>query len=542
MIAVLKLAKYSALALSVIAFAHCADSLDVANENEPPVEVLSTEAGLERLALGVWFFDDGQRIGDFTWLTQVGHSIMGDETYVPWGNFGWRWQNTTAAITYTSATGLVTATPPNSGPQGETLISFNDRANVDNNAFAFEWRAMYRANNTANLILANVATAEFSGDPATTAAAYNAWARFWKGWAYSRIGSMYADGLIIDEVGVTNDNYVPNSAIIDEANSQFEQALSALDATDAAAWDILIAAALPDNMAVENGSPSISDMRAMINTMKARNLLVNRRAFDIATETLPEITDADYQQILDLTANGVQQDGNWIQFRAADANGVFFPTIWPPWRVLNGWQFMSERLVQDFKEGDSRRDRNVARLESPTFNQRNRGIQFGTRWTFIAIENGGDYATTTEGLASIPMAGSWSENALMRAEALIRTGSIDDGLALIDAVRADQNAGLDAVADDGLDEAAAYQELRLERRIGLIFQGLQFYDARRWGVTVPIAQGGGREDAVVVINVDGDVDEEAIIDYDYLDYFGVPDDELDFNETDRAAVAPISPR
>ena len=524
---------------SALAFSQCADSLDVSNENEPPVEVLSSEAGLQRLALGIWFFDDGQRIGDFNWLTQTNHSIMGDETYVPWGNFTWRWQNQLTSIMYDN--GTQTWTPPQGLAQGPQLETFNDRGQVDNNAFAFEWRAMYRANNTANLILQSSEAATFANDPGATKASFDAWGRFWKGWAYSRIGSMYSSGLILDEFGETNSNYVSRTEIIDEATRQFDLALAALDATTDGAWSLLTTSAIPDYMRVENGNPSVADMKAMINTMKARNILVNRRAFDIATGTMPRITEADYQSILTLTANGIQPGGNWIQFRTVEANGVFDQTIWPPYRILIGWQFLSERLVQDFKPGDDRRERNVVMLATPQVNRAGRGIQYGTRWGLKAIEAGGDYASTEPGLASMPMAGSYAENALMRAEALIRTGNVEGGLMLIDEVRASQNAMLDAVAGTGLNAEQAYEELRLERRIGLFFQGLQFYDARRWGVTVPVSQGGGRTDGVI-LDARGNVFTDAVLNYNYLDYFGVPDDELDFNETDRTRVMSVSPQ
>ncbi len=531
-----KITRYGALAFGALAFAQCAESLDVTNENEPPFDVLTSEEGLQRLALGIWFFDDGQNIGDFNWITQTNHSIMGDETYCPFGNFTWRWQNQPTSITFNG--GATTFTPPQGADQPTTLNSFNDRAQVDNNAYAFEWRAMYRANNTANLILSSADAATFANDPEATKASYKAWGYFWKGWAYSRLGSMYGDGLIIDEFGTTNSDYVPNTALIAEATENFDLALAELNKTNDGAWTLLTTVAIPDYMRIENGNPTLDDMRAMINTMKARNILVNRRVRALATNTVPQISAADYQAILALTENGIQADGNWIQFRSAESNGVFDQTIWPPYRAMIGWLFMSERLVQDFKPGDLRRARNVDTLATPFVNQRGRGIQYGTRYGFVAIENGGDYATTEVGLAKMPMAGSYDENALMRAEALIQTGAIEDGLALIEEVRESQDAGLSPVVGTGLNADQAYEELRKERRIGLIFQGLQFYDARRWGVTVPVALGGGRSNAVV-IGPTGTVFNDATFNYNYLDYFGVPDDELDFNETDRANVASV---
>ena len=532
-----------ATAFSLLLFTQCADSLDVTNENDPPIEVLQSEEGLRRLALGVWAFDNGQVIGDYNWIAQTLHSVMGDELVVPWGNFTWRWANQPTSITYND--GMTTWTPPQGADQGTQLESFNDRVQEDNNAYAFEWRAMYRANNTSNLILENVASVEFNSQGDLKRPSYEAWAHFWKGWAYSRLGSIYSSGLIINEAGVTNGDYVSNDELIAEAGREFDLAEAALTTLQANGegenvWAAFVTAVIPDYMQVQNGSPTIADMIATLNTMRARNILVNRRAFDIGTGSMQEISDAEYQQVLDLTADGLGASSNWIQFRSNSSNGVFFQTIWPPYRVLIGWNFVSERLVQDFPDGDLRRERNVLERASAAVNTRGRGIQYGTRYDFNSIENGGDYASTEDGLATMPMAGSYAENALMRAEALIRTGSVDEGLALVDEVRTAQNSGLDATSGTGLDSDAAYEVLQAERRIGLIFQGLQFYDARRWGRTVPVSLGGGRENSVI-LDEGGDVFDDATINYNYLDYFGVPDDELDFNETDRASVASVSP-
>ena len=76
-------------------------------------------------------------------------------------------------------------------------------------------------------------------------------------------------------------------------------------------------------------------------------------------------------------------------------------------------------------------------------------------------------------------------NELMKAEAKIYGGDIEGGLALIDAVRTYQGAGLAAVAGStpALTAEQAKEELRRERRTGLVFRALSFYDARRWGIT-----------------------------------------------------------
>jgi hypothetical protein len=119
------------------------------------------------------------------------------------------------------------------------------------------------------------------------------------------------------------------------------------------------------------------------------------------------------------------------------------------------------------------------------------------------------------------LAGTYEENELMKAEAKIYTNDIAGGLASIDVVRTFQGAGLAPLA--GLSQTQALEELRKERRAGLAFRALSFYDARRWGVITD-----GRKGAVVVDKA-GKVNTNATISYNFLDYWDVPDNELAYN-------------
>jgi hypothetical protein len=69
----------------------------------------------------------------------------------------------------------------------------------------------------------------------------------------------------------------------------------------------------------------------------------------------------------------------------------------------------------------------------------------------------------------------------------------------VDAVRVFQNAGLPAVANTGLTQAQALEEVRRERRVALFLRGVAFYDARRLNITAPVASGGGRANAIVYL-------------------------------------------
>lgn len=496
-------------------FAGCADELDIQNPNEPQLDILNTEDGIQRAMLGTYDF----RTEQYTWFALTHHEVMGDVLYVPWGNVSWRWSAQPTSIALDDGTVVM---PPQGGAQGQELTLRNTRGQGRENAFFHEWAEMYRVNNVGNLLLERVdgGLVPFTGDEATKAATIRAFARFWKGFAYSRIGSMYSAGLINDVFSETTDTYVDRMAIIDEATEQLDLAIEALgNIADESVYTSIMEAGIPDYMRPD-GVPSPEEFIRNINTLKARNLLVNTRAEDLS--------DAEWSAIRDLAAAGLQPQDNYLQLRTAAQNAAFDDRPWPLWSVLNFWAEPSERLVQDFKQGDQRFERNFSLRAQAQVNQAGRGIQFGTRYQMIDIANGGDIASQTPGLAVLGLAGSWEEAALMEAEALINLGQIEEGLSIIDNVREAQGAGLDPVAGGELNEAEAFEELRRERRIGLLLRNLGFYDARRWGVIDPISEGGGRTGAVV-LDASGNLNTNATIDYNYLSYWGVPENELDFN-------------
>ncbi|WP_457831642.1 hypothetical protein, partial [Staphylococcus aureus] len=82
---------------------------------------------------------------------------------------------------------------------------------------------MYNLITSANTVLDLAGKTTFSGGStaaATKLATITAWCNFWKGYAYSRIGSIYYAGLINNGVnGTTNNNYVTKEAIIAEATA-----------------------------------------------------------------------------------------------------------------------------------------------------------------------------------------------------------------------------------------------------------------------------------------------------------------------------------
>ena len=67
-------------------------------------------------------------------------------------------------------------------------------------------------------------------------------------------------------------------------------------------------------------------------------------------------------------------------------------------------------------------------------------------------------------------------------------------------------------------------ELAMERGAALAFRALSYCDARRWGWTYNIANGGGRYGATLIYN--NTVYTNATINYNFMDYWDVPADEI----------------
>lgn len=520
------------LAAAIIVAESCSKKkLDISNPNVPGIPALNTEEGFLRLGAGIHRKFGWQNQYDYWWMVQNFHNTMGDNTWSSVGNFGMRWANQTERIILDNGTIL---TPPQGFAQGVELKTRNTRSNGDQNVFNYEWTVMYQINNQANLILQQVESPELvlTGNVETKKNTMKAWAYWWKGFAYSRIGSMYVAGVINNEFGKTNSDFKDRAVIITEANANFDKCATALNAVA----DIASYNAVMDKLIIsftktgKGGIFSPAEWKRHLNTYKARNLLVNKK--------VTELTAADLTAILTLTQDGLLPTDKILTMRSADADDVVLQTAWSPFRLTtNAWEFVSERWVQEFKAGDARRTRNIVTRANPAVNQSGRGFQYGTRYDLKLIENGGDYVSALAGRAEIPVACTYEENALTRAEALIRSNSIEPGLQLIDQVRTYQNAQLPAVAGTGLTLAQALDELYRERRIAMFLKNTSFYDYRRFGYACKGCQRTG----VVVLGPGGAVNTNATIVYNYMDYFDVPTNELDFNTPGAGSASVVFP-
>src|SRR5688500_15760654 len=130
------------LFISLLAFGACKKSeLNLLNPNLPtPAASLGTEEGIKQFALGIVaraLADiPGEGITNIMTTTMVNHSIMGDEAFSPYGNWGFRWVDQVHRITLPDGSVVVN---PFGVKQQVSLQSFNSRAAGELNAFQYEW-------------------------------------------------------------------------------------------------------------------------------------------------------------------------------------------------------------------------------------------------------------------------------------------------------------------------------------------------------------------------------------------------------------------
>ncbi len=527
----------------------CKKDLDITNVNSPTPSSAQNENGAVALAQGTIYlngfynlkYSDGV-YGRF-WAGAIGFSeIMGDVIGAEAANAFMNQIGCPNKVTLDN--GTVVLNPSNPKTQYELVRYANQNAQGGSNTTFYEWAYMYNMIAASNKILELADKTTFTGTGAATKkATIQAWAYWWKGYAYSRIGSTYYAGIIQNQptdAVLTNGKYVSKEAIIAEASSNFDKAVTALGtASSTADYTAMLGKLIPAYLQKGKGGILTVDMwKRNINTMKARNILVNN--------TKASMSSSQWSNVLTLANDGIRAtdlvftartdaNGSFIESTVADKVGQAATT-----GSTNTYK-LSERWVQEFVAGDKRKDQNVITLASVGLFNTDRGNSFNTRYSLKYGGNGlagvYTYANNTIGANEITIAGSYEENELMKAEALIMTGQVDKGAESIDAVRTYQGAGLTALGT-GLTQAAAYEQLRRERRIALAFKGLSFYDARRWEIIAPDKSRTG----AVVISSTGGVNTNATIVYGFLDYWDVPDNELAYNPAEAGSAPTKNPK
>lgn len=538
----------------------CKKQLDVKDPNDPTFSTnVVSESGLTAYAKGGVYWN-GFNYGD-VWLGDSYfslpwgyHELMGD---VVGGGQGSNNQTTTMGVPdhLQADPGDASTIFNNASPQVSIIRSFNNVASTGqgNNALYYEWLNMYAMIYACNLTLDQIAKIPaLSADKANTV---KAWAYWWKGYAYAQIGTLYIAGVIIDTANTVVSNYINHNDVIAESNKQLKLALSTLDNISSQDdYTRIITQLIPAQNQKELGKPLSSvQFKRTINTMLARNVLLNHLTpfvkgdpnAAINRSAMLAMTNSDWQAIITYCNNGIKEGDNVFTGRTSASNSFFSANGGSVAGMLTASNQtttykLSERLVQNFKPGDNRLA-NFTTTNGTFYGDAN------TNTTRYSLVDG-----IKAGLTGIPVLGSrqvgalelyigptYEENALMLAEANIRTGSIETGLGYIDAVRSYQNAGVAATKGTGLTLFDAMKELTMERLAALALRGLSFYDLRRWGWTYSIANGGGRYGATLIFNKK--LYTNATINYNFMDYWDVPADETDKNKPTAGSAAVVNP-
>src|SRR2546423_1185748 len=487
--------KYTCYFLSttilLLGVSSCKKQLDVKDPNDPTFATnVNSEAGVTAYAKGGIYWNgfnygDGW-LGDSYFSLPWGyHELMGD---IIGGGQGSNNQTTTMGVPDNFQADPTDPSTIFTNPSTQVAVirSFNTAAATANanNALYYEWLNMYAMINACNLTLEHLGNVPLSNDKANT---IKAWAYWWKGYAYAQIGTLYIAGLIVDDPNKIASKFVNQAAVIAESNKQLNLAMTTLAGiANQGDYTTVIAELIPAQNQKGLGMPlSSAQWIRTINTMLARNILLNHLApfvngnpgATISKASIPVMAVADWQAIITYCNNGIKQGDNVFTGRTTATNSYFTPAGGSVAGILTisnqtSTYKLGERLLQNFKPGDKR----LANFTTAN------GIFFGdanTNSTRYSLVDG-----VNAGLTGIPILGSrvpggleiyigptYEENALMLAEANIRTGNIETGLGYIDQVRTYQGAGIAAVKGTGLTLAQALQELTMERMAALAFRG-----------------------------------------------------------------------
>jgi len=556
-----KLIKLAVLAVVLAGITACKKQLNVGNPNAPTLQAnVTDEAGITSLAQGSVYIDgflngDGW-LGNSYFSLPYGYSeLLGDVV----GSDVANQQISGIALPWSVTYGGTAYPNPTSTTQTNLIRVYNTRGSTGagNNATYYQWLNMYALNGSLNNVLSVIDGIKFSsGDPVTKKNTLKAWCYWWKGYAYASVGSMYYAGIINDGAYADNNNYKIKDSIIARSNYYFSQASTILSGiTDVADYSEVLGNLIPSFCQVGNGGVLTPAMWIRnINTMLARNILVNKLspfvngnpAAVISKSSTTAMTSSDWTSVLTLATAGIQKGDYVFTGRSAPANGFFSTGSGTISAMTTGPNSsttfkITERFMANYQANDKR----LANDYSTTVNHFHDSYNYGTRYSVVDGGNGaaGVYVIgnkSTDGAYELFIAGSYEENALMLAEANIRMGNIETGLAYVDAVRAYQGAGVAATVGTELNLAEAMQVLVSERRVALVFRGLSFYDSRRWGWTYDVSVGGGYYNGII-LTPDDVVHTGVAINYSFMDYWDIPADETVLNPPSSGSAAVVNP-
>lgn len=555
---------FGLLLISLIGAISCKKQLNVGNPNSPTAASnVTDESSLAALGQGVVYINGFQGDNAYNWLGSGYFSLnysfaelMGDMVGSTDANES---VNTVNIPSYTILDdGTKYPASPNES-NAQFLRVGNTRAGTaaGYNPLYYYWTNMYLLNGSCNSFLTTIPTIKtLSADAVST---MQAWAYFWKGYAYSVVGSQYTAGLIVNTAEVTNNNYVTRDSIILESNTWLNKAMTILSGLSAGSADYsrVLGELIPSAF---QGTPHGGILTPTmwihnINTLLARNILVNKLSpfvngtlgGSISKASVPAMTSSDWQSVMTLATNGIQTGDFVFTATSTEIASLYSPKSGSITLMAAGPNAglvfqPGLRLTENYNAGDQRLALDFTNTAADTFYN----DYFSTVYSLINGPNTNsavyNYSDQTPGAYELFIGPSWEENTLMLAEANIMTGSIDAGLTLVDAERAYQGAGVTPVSGTGLTQTQAYNQLVRERRVALFGRGMSFWDSRRWGWTYDISQGGGSYgNQLLYLPSTGNsvMNHNVTIDYNFMDYWDIPADEVILNPPSSATAAVV---
>jgi len=518
-------------------------SLQLGDPNDPTLAGnVNSESGLLSLAEGGVYtegFTNGDGwLGDSYFSLPYGyHELMADNVGADASNN----QVTTVGFPTYYITDDGTKHP--GAPNSTIIRTYNVLGGSGNNPVFFQWQNMYALNAACNEILAVAPTIKLGGDATTRLNTINAWCYWWKGYAYSQIGTIYYSGLIQDDpANKSNNHYLSKDSILARSDYYLTQAATILGAiTNTSDYNTELGQLIPAACKTGHGGvPTPAMWVHNINSLMARNIICNKLApyvngnpnATISKSSTSVMQAADWNQVLTLATNGIQQGDVVFSAHSAAANAIFSASGGNVAAMTTGNNIsstfkISVRYIQCFHTADKRL--------TTDFNQRSlyNNPFYGTPYNItdsLQQSATGVYAIGNAQIGQYEafIGPSYEENELMRAEANIRLGNIATGLSFVDAVRDYQGAGVAHVSGVVTDLPTAMKELTSESRVALFGRGVSFYNARRWGWIYDISNGGGQY-GQWLYNSNGTYDTNVTIDYNFMDYWDIPADETQLN-------------
>ena len=527
-------------------------SLQVGDPNDPTIAGnVNSESGLLALAEGGVYtngFTNGDAwLGDSYFSLPYGyHELMADNIGADASNN----QITTVGYPLYFINDNGVKVP--GGSNVSIIRTYNVLGGSGNNPVFFQWQNMYALNAACNEILAIAPTITLSGDAATKLNTIKAWCYWWKGYAYSQIGSIYYSGLVQDDpANKANAHYLPKDSILARSSYYLNLAASTLSGLSAGGdYNTVMSVLIPAASQKGHGGILTPTMWVHnINSLLARNIICNKLApyvngnpsATISKSSTGTMATADWNQVVTLCTNGIQSGDYVFSAHSTASNSVFTASGGAVAAMTTGNNVsstfkISVRYIQCFKTGDKRL--------TTDFNQRStyNNPFYGTPYNITDSLQQSATGVYPIGNAQIGeyeayIGPSYEENELMLAEANIRLGNIATGLSFVDAVRDYQGAGVAHVSGVVTDLPTAMKELSSESRVSLFGRGVSFYNARRWGWIYDISAGGGQY-GQWLYNANGTYDTNVTIDYNFMDYWDIPADETQLNPP-AAGTSPI---